>query len=160
MARRAISKPRSTRELGVPGIDPLEASLSIREECGKPLGNEGVEWLIAEIKEKVCQKDAIFSLPMMASMAAMQPDGRYHTARFMTGDEFAFTGLRLGKRDQLIFEFKPIDPGHKQVEANEDKVFGHFPGLEEQVVTALGLEAKQRGITVAGSCNRKQHRRG
>ena len=87
-----------------------------------PLGNEGVEWLIAEIKEKVCQKDAIFSLPMMANLAAMQPDGRYHTARFMTGDEFAFTGLRLGKRDQLIFEFKPIDPGHKQVEANEDKV--------------------------------------
>ena len=107
-----------------------------------PLGNEGVEWLIAEIKEKVCQKDAIFSLPMMANLAAMQPDGRYHTARFMTGDEFAFTGLRLGKRDQLIFEFKPIDPGHKQVEANEDKVFGHFPGLEEQVVTALGNECK------------------
>lgn len=126
MARRRAHRDPITGDLDKPIVEEPD--------------NTTTDWLIEHLKKGVCSQGKIYSLSEMAMLPAVKQDGGYHTAKYNAGDEFELVGLRQGARKQLIFEFKPLDPEHKQVEADEAKVFPKFRELQKDLVEAMGFQ--------------------
>lgn len=84
-------------------------------------------------------KEVVFSPPGPIQMSALLVAGGYKTAPITGDTEMTFSGVRMGKRGKLIFEFAPVEPGEfKQLEMDEAKVFDTFPALEELAKRAIG----------------------
>lgn len=108
----------------------------------EPENDPAVDALIATITTQPMEDWGIFSTGKPFTAQARKPDGNFRTVPLEGSEEFTFSGLRMGKRGKLIFEFNPVDPTYTRYEFDEEKVFVAVPALEEWMLKALGMETE------------------
>lgn len=97
--------------------------------------------LIDQLREKLVigEKDHVYGLIAPAKLQCRRDDDSYRYVAMEGNEEFLLSGIRLGSRKQVIFEFSPIDAKpYKQMEVDDKAVFALFPELEEMAADALG----------------------
>jgi hypothetical protein len=136
MARRARRRPIPS-DAGEPR--------STTDEAAKTLN----AMLIATIMEKI-DKGPLYNLSAPQTLPIRQHDGQYRQRPIPNDEEFTFKGCRIGARNQVIFEFQPMDPTKfDQVELEERNVFEAFDGFEQIATAALGYTGDFEGCAGA-----------
>lgn len=75
-------------------------------------------------------KDKVFEVEGCPKSTIKRPDGQFRTMTLMAGWEFFLIGSRIGKGNQLIFQFSPVDTQEFEIaEIEMRKVDGIFPLL-------------------------------
>lgn len=105
---------------------------------------------LIEVLTKAISDERLWKLDSFASLTIRQKDGAYRKAKFSGEDEFFFKGVRMGKRDGVIFEFTPVDARpFEQMEMTEREVFKNLPGFEGYIVSSMGLDASSASFALA-----------
>ena len=120
MARR----PRRTVNRDAPAADS-EAALNAM--------------LVATLTEKI-DGDVLYTLSAPQTLPIKQHDGQYRQRPMTAEEEFSFKGCRIGARNQVIFEFQPMDPTKfAQMELEEKNVFPALEGFEQAAIVSLDV---------------------
>jgi hypothetical protein len=131
MARRARSR-RGDAVLG----DAM-ATAAAGERAGGDAERAINVMLCAQIMEKI-DREPIYNLTAPQTLPIKQFDGSYRQRPIAADEEFTFKGCRIGARQQVIFEFQPMDPTKfDQLELEEKNVFTSFEGFEKAACAAL-----------------------
>lgn len=104
--------------------------------------SQATQEIIRLVKAAIDRHEPMFSLNGPIKTSLLMQDGGYKTKALNGDEELLFTGIREGKRDSFVFEFKPIDAKpYKQVEISKDSLLETVGGFEEFLIKALGLDA-------------------
>jgi hypothetical protein len=132
----ATRRRRTTRFKPTEPLDETSDTVPVSDTEGL----EPLNALLDVIRQKM-PADHVVTARAPTQVSAQRPDGTYKTATVNGGDEFIFSGMRIGARKQIIFEFKPFDTVWKQIELDERKVFDAFEGFEQSCIEWLGYSA-------------------
>lgn len=109
-----------------------------------PENNDIISAINTAIKGK---PEQVFQIVGPIATSIKLPTGDYKTHKFKGGEELLFRGVRVGKRDEFIFEFEPLDAQEfNQVEFGEKKVFAPLIGFEKAMVGML-MPGADEGLT-------------
>jgi hypothetical protein len=124
---------RTTRSRPINRDAPSEPTMSSDDET-----NAINAMLITTLTEKI-DGDVIYTLSAPQTLPIKQYDGQYRQRPMTTDEEFTFKSCRIGARNQVIFEFQPMDPTKfVQMELEERNAFEALEGFEEMAINSLG----------------------
>lgn len=105
------------------------------------------EAVIAKLTEWFASTDVVVILPSIAKASALFPGGAYRNVTLAKDTEFFVRRVRLGAKDNFIFELEPVagKPQYIQIEMQERDMIKLFQTWEADVTKALGAEGKTWG---------------
>jgi hypothetical protein len=124
----------------------------MKKEAMKPVADELRKYFKGSEFENY-----IFSVSGPIKASVLREDGKYRLHPLIGKEEFLFEDIYIGAKQQLIFQFRPMDKRpYKLVEFDETKITQAFPEFLLNASRGLGFdsavkfsEAKTKFITTA-----------
>lgn len=119
--RRPRANPGEFDNGGLPSTDELSPIALLKD-------------FVTEINVKG-DTTAIFNTDAPTNVTVWTHEKNFKVKPITSDDEFTFKGVKLGARQQMIFEFSPLDPTkYIHIEIDESKAFAVFPDFQVAVL--------------------------
>lgn len=103
------------------------------------MSDAAIDTLCATINKGLDGGALVHSVKAAITTSVVTKEGRWKTQNVGTDVELQFTGVRAGKRSQVLFVFEPVDDRpFTKVEIDEKKIAEAIPEVVDQVVRLIG----------------------